>query len=404
MWSRRRICRVLAVCAACVLAGTAGADGTVDSAISDILAKLAAHDRLQFEVEYEYTADGKSEPPVRLQVAMAKKSRFSVRAFRGGNEIGGIVGDSEQITEWDSRARSWTRYPASDQLCGTEHPRLIKNPPDNAHLTFALSQHMGSWLCPHSPLEWLLQRIQSISGSDASTSTETIDGKPRRIIQVKKSMQEGPFKVTEEVRVVFDAASLLPFSIETIATVPGSEGASIRLRYEVASSARQPSFDWKPPDGYSFVAPESLKPVKPALIGQSVADWEVSAIDGEQILLVPEKTTKPTLVVVWATWCLSCKVEIAAVKKLLDDGKLKDLRVLCVSIDSDEDTMKKMLKDKPLPFPVAHDANFLQRIGAGGVPTSIVINAKGVVTAMWTGWGGGDDAVQKLNDALDTAK
>ncbi|MCC6361307.1 MAG: TlpA family protein disulfide reductase [Phycisphaerales bacterium] len=399
-----RIGWTVVVCSMCVLAGNAVADERVDSAISDVLAKLAAHDILQFEVEFEQTADGKSQPPVGLEVAMDRKGRFSVRATQGGNEIGGIVGDSEQIIEWDSKARSWTRYPASDQLAGTEHPRLIKNLPDSVHLTVALSYHMGSWLCPRSPMEWLLQRIQTIGGTDASTSTETIDGKPRRIIQAKKTMQEGPFKVTEEVRAVFDAASLLPLSIETIASLPGSKGALDRLRYKVVAGARPPSFDWKSPEGYSFVAPETLRPVKPALIGQSVSDWEVSAVDGEQILLVPEKATKPTLIILWATWCLSCKVEIDAVKKLLDDGKLKDLRVLCVSIDSDEDAMRKMLTTKPLPFPVAHDANFLGRVGARGVPTSIVINSKGVVTAMWTGWGGGDDAIKQLKEALDTAK
>jgi peroxiredoxin len=87
---------------------------------------------------------------------------------------------------------------------------------------------------------------------------------------------------------------------------------------------------------------------------------------------------------------------------LAADGELKGVRVIAVSVDGKLATLRAHLKKHPLPFTVAWDPEFGEKVGTQHVPITLLIDAKGVVRDGWTGFGEGP--IQKLKAAIDACR
>jgi cytochrome c biogenesis protein CcmG/thiol:disulfide interchange protein DsbE len=152
----------------------------------------------------------------------------------------------------------------------------------------------------------------------------------------------------------------------------------------------------------AFVDPAKLQPPAPPLVGRSVRDWKLKDVDGKPLPLINDSGA-PTVVLVWATWCLPCKAELKALESLIKEPDFSDVRVVTVSIDQDEARLRRFLGSDGNPFPAAHDGRFNAQLGATEVPTTVVIDRRGTIRAMWTGWGD-ESSVVRLRDALRAAR
>ena len=89
-----------------------------------------------------------------------------------------------------------------------------------------------------------------------------------------------------------------------------------------------------------------------------------------------------TLVNIWATWCVPCRVEMPAIERLYQDLSPRGLRVVAVSIDEGNgDDVRAFVKEYGLSFDILHDP--VGRIQAvyqtTGVPETFLLDKGGVI-------------------------
>ncbi len=376
-------------------------EASVDDLMKRIVDRLEKREFLSMKVTFSGGQMGQTTEAT-VDVVMAGDGSFSVRAASDGAELCGIVSDGAQVTEWDCGEKKWTRYPATqtDLVQGPNRLRLIDKQP--APVKFALSRFHGSWVGKSSLYEWFLQRIRA--ANEQSAALKDVNGARRHVLEATHAKRQDNFSATQTIRCIYDPESLLPLREETSVEVTQPiqmPGGSYTFAYDYDASKKQPDpagFQYAAPEGYTFVDPEKLVAPEFPLVGKSVKDWTVPALDGEEKPLVREGDTC-VLVVAWASWCLPCKAELEALQKMSQRGELNQVRVLAVSVDRNSEAMNAYLKRAGLPFGLAHDPEFSERLGPGGIPASILVDENGTVLWMSRSWEG-DEGIDRIRAAI----
>jgi thiol-disulfide isomerase/thioredoxin len=115
--------------------------------------------------------------------------------------------------------------------------------------------------------------------------------------------------------------------------------------------------------------------------GYPAPDITVKSLDGKRTLKLSDlRNKKPVFLNFWASWCPPCREEMPSIQKLYE--RMKDeMEFVAISVDSNEDALKKFLKDKDYKFPIYHEgwrkAAELYKIRA--IPTTFLIDKKGVI-------------------------
>jgi peroxiredoxin len=107
---------------------------------------------------------------------------------------------------------------------------------------------------------------------------------------------------------------------------------------------------------------------------------------------------KPVVLNVWATWCESCREEMAALDSLHKEFG-KDARVVGVSVDQGSiEKVKRFAETNHLRFDIAHDpaGDIQTTYQVVGVPTTFVIGRDGRVAWLHTG-----NIADDFNDVRD---
>jgi len=177
-------------------------------------------------------------------------------------------------------------------------------------------------------------------------------------------------------------------------------------RYVLVEGAAEPAA-WSPPDRRVQLVPSKLEgapmttagrvvlatPVKAPIL--TYADWDGQA----HTINADPPTGKPTLINLWASWCLPCHVEI---KELL--SRQTSLRVVALSVDGLDETKATGPADARAhldkigfsfesglasaemlsKLQLLHDLLFFKVIPIG-VPTSLLINGEGRLAVIYRG-------------------
>lgn len=89
-----------------------------------------------------------------------------------------------------------------------------------------------------------------------------------------------------------------------------------------------------------------------------------------------------TLVNIWATWCVPCRVEMPAMQRLYDSLSPRGFRIAAVSIDQEgPDVVRDFAASLKLTFDILQDrkGEIQQAYQTTGVPESFLLDTTGVI-------------------------
>lgn len=127
--------------------------------------------------------------------------------------------------------------------------------------------------------------------------------------------------------------------------------------------------------------------------GTKAPAFTLPTLDGKTFSV--KQPGKVVFVDIWATWCPPCRAEIPYVVKLSKKYVGKDVAFVGVSIDQRKADVSSFVKDRGVGYTIALDPNG-QTVGGPyqlrGIPATYIIDKKGVIRYVHSGFGGPSDA------------
>ncbi len=118
-------------------------------------------------------------------------------------------------------------------------------------------------------------------------------------------------------------------------------------------------------------------------VGDSVPGFVLEKTDGTVLRTDALKGKKPLMLVFWATWCPSCKVEIPRLKEVHAALKPRGLELIAVNVGVNDslNKTKRFMKKYDITYPVGFDegSRITTRFKILGTPTVIIVDRSGVV-------------------------
>ena len=90
----------------------------------------------------------------------------------------------------------------------------------------------------------------------------------------------------------------------------------------------------------------------------------------------------------WASWCTPCRRSFPWMNEMQKKYGDKNFRVVSVNVDSDPKLAQEFLAKIPADFSVLYDpnGNLASEMKLKGMPSSFIINAKGIVVSAHVGF------------------
>lgn len=117
--------------------------------------------------------------------------------------------------------------------------------------------------------------------------------------------------------------------------------------------------------------------------GSGLSPTTVRVISDGNVATFPPANGK-AIAIFWSTTCAPCKLEMARLKKSVEEGKIPEERLFAINSYESNSTIKKFLKKNPFPFTFIQDKAFATALGVRGTPTTIFID-NGKIATMKTG-------------------
>ena len=140
----------------------------------------------------------------------------------------------------------------------------------------------------------------------------------------------------------------------------------------------------------------------PLDVGAVVPAYAIESLAGDTVHV--GSSQQPTVLNVWATWCTSCREEMAALDSLNREFAARGARVVGVSVDEGSTNLvRRFAESNHLGFTIAHDraGSIQQSYQLVGVPTTFVIGRDGRL--LWRHTGNITDTFAETRAAVEKA-
>ena len=140
---------------------------------------------------------------------------------------------------------------------------------------------------------------------------------------------------------------------------------------------------------------------RPLVVGDTTPAYTAVTLAGDTVRV---GAGTPVLLNVWATWCESCREEMADLAALEKKYAPQHVKVVAVSVDNGDGTrVKRFAESQKLPFAVAHDpaGEVQKKFQAVGVPETYLVTGDGRLA--WVRRGGLAGAGADVMAGLDSA-
>ena len=128
--------------------------------------------------------------------------------------------------------------------------------------------------------------------------------------------------------------------------------------------------------------------------GQALPALPVATLDGTRggALSSFLEPGRPTLVNLWATWCIPCRTEMPELEAIHQSAGENGLRVIGISLDdaTTRDAVPGFLQEMGVTYPIAiAEAGFISSFYTTDnvtVPISVLVDAEGNISDLFSGW------------------
>ncbi len=126
--------------------------------------------------------------------------------------------------------------------------------------------------------------------------------------------------------------------------------------------------------------------VQPAAVEYPAPDLELADMAGNPVRLA-DLQGRVVLLNAWATWCPPCLAEMPDLQKYFEQHKEQAFTLVGVNIGEQAEVVSRFVDEARLSFPIWMDPKeqTLRALNTISLPTSIVIDAQGVVRLAWSG-------------------
>jgi cytochrome c biogenesis protein CcmG, thiol:disulfide interchange protein DsbE len=118
-------------------------------------------------------------------------------------------------------------------------------------------------------------------------------------------------------------------------------------------------------------------------VGARAPDFRaIDLASGDSVSLRDRYQNAVTLVNVWATWCVPCRVEMPAMEKLYQSLAPRGFKIAAISIDeAGPEVVEKFSQELGLSFDILQDRStkVQQVYQTTGVPESFLLNREGLI-------------------------
>ncbi|HYK73968.1 MAG TPA: TlpA disulfide reductase family protein [Pseudoneobacillus sp.] len=120
------------------------------------------------------------------------------------------------------------------------------------------------------------------------------------------------------------------------------------------------------------------------LEGNPAPDFTLTTLDGKTVKLSDYKGKK-VILNFWATWCPPCKAEMPHMQKFYEKNKENNIEILAVNLtnlDNGKKSIEEFVTEYKLTFdiPLDEEGTIGMQYQAFAVPTSYIIDSKGIIT------------------------
>lgn len=123
--------------------------------------------------------------------------------------------------------------------------------------------------------------------------------------------------------------------------------------------------------------------VEPVAVGATAPDFRVLDLaTGDSTSLREKYKGKVTLVNIWATWCVPCKVEMPSMERAYRQLAPRGFAIAAVSVDEGApDDVRRFSQDLDVSFDILQDKSgeIQKTYQTTGVPESFLLNRRGVI-------------------------
>jgi peroxiredoxin len=137
--------------------------------------------------------------------------------------------------------------------------------------------------------------------------------------------------------------------------------------------------------------------------GDRAPDFALKSLDGKSKVSLRSYRGKVVWLDFWASWCAPCLKALPDLEKMRQRVPAKHVQLLAVNLDQDLKKARKFLKKSPIGYPSASDpeGKVPEQFGVENMPTSFLIDRKGVIRYVHKGYRSGD--IEEIEAEIEKA-
>ena len=137
-------------------------------------------------------------------------------------------------------------------------------------------------------------------------------------------------------------------------------------------------------------------------VGDPLPELKAPAVEGA----VPAMKGKVVLLDFWASWCGPCRKSFPELDTLYKKHRAEGLVVIGVSVDKKPEDMNHFLDQLNPSFPIVRDRDqkLVASVGISAMPTSLLVDRKGVVRNIHKGFHGAETVDQLEKEISELLK